>query len=107
MLGSNVTERLGSTAVDHYSRHVCSQTEQLLGKRTASGRGGPFDGSWHATDVGHAAGMLPATDALLACSRSCAIGMLDPSPAPFGVRVRDSTDATRRRAQHVNREVAS
>jgi hypothetical protein len=52
--------------------------------------------------------MLPATDALLARSMSFAIGVIDPNLAPFGVRMRDSAEVARRRAQRfidVYREV--
>lgn len=54
--------------------------------------------------------MLPATDTLLARSMSCAIGVIDPNLATFGVRMRDSALVARRRAQRfidVYREVTS
>ena len=84
--------------------------EDLFEHRTVTGRGCPFDRLCHAADGHYEAGMLPATDAVLARSMSFAIGVIDPNLAPFGVRMRDSAQVARRRAQRfidVYREVTS
>ena len=45
------------------------------------------------------AGMLPATDALLARSMSFGIGVVDPNLAPFGLRMRDDAEVARQQAE--------
>jgi dTDP-4-amino-4,6-dideoxygalactose transaminase len=106
-----VTAALGSITLDHSGWHVYSHMEHLLDKRTATGRGCPFD--CHCDDhepVRYEAGMLPATDALLARSMSFAIGVVDPNLAPFGLRMRDSDAIAHRRAEQfidVYREIVA
>ena len=94
-----VTQELGSITLDHSGWHVYSQMEHLLARRTASGRGCPFDCECHGSAARYEVGMLPATDALLARSMSFAIGVVDPNLAPFGLRMRDSADVAERRAE--------
>lgn len=95
-----VTERLGSITLAHSGWHVYSHMENLLDQRTVSGRGCPFDCSCTNDEpVRYEAGMLPATDALLARSMSFAIGVVDPNLAPFGLRMRDDADTARRQAE--------
>jgi len=96
---TEVTQELGSITLDHSGWHVYSQMEHLLARRTASGRGCPFDCECHGSAVRYEVGMLPATDALLARSMSFAIGVVDPNLAPFGLRMRDSADVAERRAE--------
>jgi dTDP-4-amino-4,6-dideoxygalactose transaminase len=105
-----VAERLDSITLDHSGWHVYSHMENLLEQRTVTGRGCPFDPDCHGGPGQYEAGMLPATDALLARSMSFAIGVIDPNLAPFGVRMRDSAEVARRRAQRfidVYHEVAT
>jgi dTDP-4-amino-4,6-dideoxygalactose transaminase len=101
---ADVTSELGSITLDHSGWHVYSHMEHLLARRTATGRGYPFNEPGHETPD-YRVGMLPATDALLARSMSFSIGVQDPNLAPFGVRMRDGTDVARERAARF-REVA-
>jgi dTDP-4-amino-4,6-dideoxygalactose transaminase len=95
-----VTRELGSITLDASGWHVYSHMENLLGKRTVSGRGCPFDCACHYdAGVEYRAGMLPATDALLARSMSFAIGVVDPNLAPFGLRMRDDAGVASRTAE--------
>jgi len=106
-----VTETLGSITLDHSGWHVYAHMESLLDQRTATGRGCPFDCSCtHPEPARYEAGMLPATDALLARSMSFGIGVVDPNLVPFGLRMRDDAEVARRRAQRfidVYREVVT
>ena len=105
-----VTERLPAITLDHSGWHVYSLMENLLDQRTVTGRGCPFDCECHGSDVRYEAGMLPATDALLARSMSFAIGVIDPNLAPFGLRMSDDAEVARRRAQRfidIYREVTA
>jgi dTDP-4-amino-4,6-dideoxygalactose transaminase len=109
-VAAEVAARLESITLDHSGWHVYSQMEHLLARRTAVGRGCPFDCACHASEAHYEAGMLPATDALLARSMSFAIGVIDPNLAPYGLRMRDDADTAQRRAQRfidVYREVTS
>ena len=109
-LATAVSERLGAITLDASGWHVYNHMEHLLAKRTATGRGCPFDCECHAAAADYRAGMLPATDALLARSMSFAIGVVDPNLAPFGVRMRDDAEVARRQAQRfidVYREVSA
>lgn len=103
-----VAEALGSITLDHSGWHVYSQMEHLLARRTVTGRGCPFDCECHGSAIRYEVGMLPATDALLSRSMSFAIGVMDPSLSPYGLRMRDTADVAERRAQRfidVYREV--
>jgi dTDP-4-amino-4,6-dideoxygalactose transaminase len=94
-----VTQQLGSITLASSGWHVYNHMEHLLAKRTMTGRGCPYDCECHQTSVTYQAGMLPATDALLARSMSFAIGVVDPNLAPFGLRMRDDAEIARRRAE--------
>jgi dTDP-4-amino-4,6-dideoxygalactose transaminase len=95
-----VTADIGSITLDHSGWHVYDQMEHLLAQRTVTGRGCPFDcPSTHDEPARYEAGMLPATDALLARSMSFAIGVLDPNLAPFGLRMRDDAEVARQQAE--------
>jgi len=96
----SVTEQIGSISLDHSGWHVYNHMENLLEQRTVTGRGCPFDCSCtHDAKTEYRAGMLPATDALLARSMSFAIGVLDPNLAPYGLRMRDGADVAQERAE--------
>ena len=59
-----VTGELGSRTLADSGWHIYSKMEHLLNKRTASGRGCPFDCRCHFDEpVEYHAGMLPQTDA--------------------------------------------
>jgi dTDP-4-amino-4,6-dideoxygalactose transaminase len=95
-----VTAALGSITLDRSGWHVYDNMEHLLERRTATGRGCPFDCDHHGDGgPGYLAGMLPATDALLERSMSIGIGIVDPNLAPFGLRVTDDAEAARRCAE--------
>ena len=98
-IASAVVERLESITLDRSGWHVYNHMENLLEQRTVTGRGCPFDPDCDGGRGHYQAGMLPATDGLLARSMSFAIGVIDPNLAPFGVRMRDSAEVARRRAQ--------
>ncbi len=99
-----VTAELGSITLDRSGWHVYTHMEHLLQRRTATGRGYPFDEPGH-TPPEYRAGMLPATDSLLARSMSFSIGVQDPNLAPYGVRMRDDASVATERAMRF-REVA-
>jgi dTDP-4-amino-4,6-dideoxygalactose transaminase len=95
-----VTAELASITLDHSGWHVYAHMEHLLARRTVTGRGCPFDPACSLSGAPrYEAGMLPATDALLARSMSFAIGVLDPNLAPFGLRMRDDAGVARRQAE--------
>ena len=94
-----VTDELGSITLDHTGWHVYSQMGHLLSRRTATGRGCPFDCECHGSGVRYEVGMLPLTDALLARSMSFAIGVVDPNLAPYGLRMRDTAEVADSHAQ--------
>ena len=83
----------------HAGGSAVAQMEHLLARRTATGRCCPFDCECHESAIRYEVGMLPGTDALLARSMSFAIGVIDPSLAPYGLRMRDNADVAARRAQ--------
>ena len=96
-IARNVADEVGSKTLSESGWHTYSRMNHLLEKRTANGKGCPFD----CGDPSHAhgdyrAGMLPRTDALLERSLSIGIGVRDPNLAPFGLRMRDGADEARR-----------
>jgi 8-amino-3,8-dideoxy-alpha-D-manno-octulosonate transaminase len=99
-----VTSELGSITLDRSGWHVYTHMEHLLERRTATGRGYPFNEPGH-TPPEYRAGMLPETDSLLARSMSFSIGVQDPNLAPYGVRMRDDASVATERAMRF-REVA-
>jgi dTDP-4-amino-4,6-dideoxygalactose transaminase len=102
-----VTAELGSITLDSSGWHVYTHMEHLLAQRTATERGCPFHCECtHPEQATYAAGMLPATDALLARSMSFGIGVLDPNLAPFGLRMRDDAAVASRQAERF-RDVAA
>jgi len=106
-MAQRVTAGLGAIPLADSGWHVYNHMEHLLERRTATGRGCPFDCSCHGDGgPGYRAGMLPATDALLARSMSIGIGIVDPNLAPFGLRVTDDAEAARRCAEQF-RDVAA
>jgi dTDP-4-amino-4,6-dideoxygalactose transaminase len=99
-IAAAVTAELGSITLDRSGWHVYGHMEHLLEQRTVTGRGCPFDCSCsHEGAARYEAGMLPATDALLARSMSFAIGVLDPNLAPFGLRMRDDAAVARSQSE--------
>jgi dTDP-4-amino-4,6-dideoxygalactose transaminase len=105
-IAKRVADELGSITLDASGWHVYSNMEHLLERRTAAGKGCPFDCACYGSDATYAAGMLPVTDALLARSMSIGIGVFDTNLAPFGLRMRDDEEAARRCAARF-REVAA
>jgi dTDP-4-amino-4,6-dideoxygalactose transaminase len=98
-LARSITADLDSITLDKSGWHFYSQMEHLLSQRTATPRGCPFDCECtHSEAADYRAGMLPATDALLARAMSFAIGVVDPNLAPFGLRMLDDGDGARRKA---------
>jgi len=100
-MAAAVTAELGSITLDRSGWHVYSHMEHLLEGRTVSGRGCPFDcACTHEGPADYRAGMLPASDALLARSMSFPIGVVDPNLAPFGLHMRDDAEVAHRQAEH-------
>ena len=99
-MATAVTGEIGSIKLDASGWHTYAHMEQLLDQRTATGTGCPFDCTCHYdAPLEYAAGMLPATDALLGRSMSFAIGVVDPNLAPFGLKVTDDADTAERQAE--------
>jgi dTDP-4-amino-4,6-dideoxygalactose transaminase len=89
-IAANVAEEVGSRTLSESGWHTYSRMNHLIERRTATGKGCPFD----CGDPAHAhgdyrPGVLPQTDALLERSLSIGIGVRDPNLAPFGLRMRD------------------
>jgi dTDP-4-amino-4,6-dideoxygalactose transaminase len=96
-IARNVADEVGSKTLSESGWHTYSRMNHLLEKRTATGKGCPFD----CGDPGHShgdyrVGMLPQTDALLERSISIGIGVWDPNLAPFGLRMRDGAAEARK-----------
>ncbi len=89
-----IAAELGSITLAESGWHVYTNMEHLLERRTATGKGCPFDcRCFYDGEVGYRRGMLPRTDALLARSISIGIGVFDANLAPYGLRMRDDQDA--------------
>jgi len=91
-----VAADVGSITLDRSGWHVYSRMNHLLERRTATGKGCPFDCDHDDHARGdYRPGMLPRTDELLARSISIGIGVRDANLAPFGLRMRDGADEAR------------
>lgn len=102
-----VATDLGSITLADSGWHVYNHMEHLLGARTASGRGCPFD--CPGTDdrpPGYRKGMLPRTDALLDRSMSIGIGVVDPNLAPLGLGMRAGPDRASRLGRRIRAVIA-
>lgn len=103
----SVVAELGSITLAESGWHVYNHMEHLLGARTATGRGCPFE--CPGTDprsTRYRRGMLPRTDDLLERSTSIGIGVVDPNLAPLGLGMRASADQARRLAGRIRGVVA-
>jgi dTDP-4-amino-4,6-dideoxygalactose transaminase len=95
-IARSVAEDVGSIQLSESGWHVYSKMNHVLDKRTASGKGCPFDCDHTDHAKGdYRAGMLPQTDALLERSISIGIGVRDSNLAPYGLRMRDGEDEAR------------
>lgn len=97
-----VAAELGSITLAESGWHVYNHMEHLLGARTATGLGCPFE--CPGTDPRsprYRKGMLPRTDALLERSMSIGIGVVDPNLAPLGLGMRAGTDHAFRLAHRI------
>ena len=89
-IATRVANEVGSITLNQSGWHVYSKMDHVLQRRTATGKGCPFN----CTCTTHPrpeyfAGMLPKTDELLARSISIGIGIKDVNLAPFGLGMRD------------------
>ncbi|MEI7743117.1 MAG: aminotransferase class I/II-fold pyridoxal phosphate-dependent enzyme [Chloroflexota bacterium] len=85
-----VAKEVGSITLGASGWHVYSKMDHVLARRTATGKGCPFDCGHPDHNTGNYwAGMLPQSDALLARSISIGIGIKDVNLAPYGLRVSD------------------
>jgi len=95
-IASAVAADVGSIQLSESGWHVYSKMNHVLDKRTATGKGCPFDCDHTDHAKGdYRAGMLPQTDALLERSISIGIGVRDSNLAPYGLRMRDGEDEAR------------
>jgi dTDP-4-amino-4,6-dideoxygalactose transaminase len=95
-IAHEVAREVGALPLSESGWHTYSKMNHLLEKRTATGKGCPFDCSDPAHDHGeYYAGMLPRTDDLLERSISIGIGVRDANLAPFGLRMSDGPDEAR------------
>lgn len=91
-----VAKDIGSITLGASGWHVYSKMDHVLSRRTATGKGCPFDcGHTDHAPGEYWAGMLPKSDALLGRSISIGIGVKDANLAPFGLRMRDGADEAR------------
>lgn len=90
-----VAKDVGSITLGASGWHVYSKMDHVLARRTATGKGCPFDCGHADHNTGkYWAGMLPNSDALLGRSISIGIGIKDANLAPFGLRMRsDAAEA--------------
>ena len=103
----HVTAELPSITLAASGWHVYANMENLIDRRTITGKGCPFDcRCFDDQERRYAPGMLPRTDALLARSMSFGIGVSDPNLAPYGLRMRDGPEVARQRAARF-RDVAA
>jgi dTDP-4-amino-4,6-dideoxygalactose transaminase len=85
-----VAAEVGSIPLSESGWHVYSKMNHLIDRRTASGKGCPFDcDHTDHTKGDYRPGLLPQTDALLERSISIGIGVRDSNLAPYGLRMRD------------------
>jgi dTDP-4-amino-4,6-dideoxygalactose transaminase len=95
-IASAVANDVGSIRLSESGWHVYSKMNHVLDRRTATGKGCPFNCDHIDHDKGdYRVGMLPRTDALLERSISIGIGVRDSNLAPFGLRMRDGKDEAR------------
>ena len=95
-IATNVAREVGALPLSESGWHTYSKMNHLLDKRTATGKGCPFD----CTEAGHShgeyrAGMLPRTDDLLERSISIGIGVKDANLAPFGLSMLSGPEEAR------------
>lgn len=108
-IASAVSAELGSRTLADSGWHIYTKMEHLLMRRTASGRGCPFDcRCYFEAPSEYRAGMLPRTDAIVARAMSIGIGVADANlGSNFGVTVGDGADAVRERAADFRRVAAA
>jgi dTDP-4-amino-4,6-dideoxygalactose transaminase len=105
-----VAADLGTKVIARAGWHVYNNMEQILEKRTVTGRGCPFHCGYYEEQGGkidYRQGMLPRTDALLERSINIGIGVDDANlGSGFGTTINDSDEVIDERASRL-REVAS
>ncbi len=96
-MADRIVSDVGSRTLGESGWHTYSKMQHLIEKRTASGKGCPFDCDIPGHSHGdYRPGVLPKTDDLLARSLSIGIGVKDPNLAPFGLRMRDGAEEARK-----------
>lgn len=87
-LAENFCEVLELSTVIKSGWHVYSNMEQLLQKKTPSGKGCPFHCTENGKNIKYEAGMLPKTDDILARSVNISVGVVDKGlGAGFGINI--------------------
>ncbi|HET9615324.1 MAG TPA: DegT/DnrJ/EryC1/StrS family aminotransferase [Candidatus Limnocylindrales bacterium] len=95
-MAADVAKEVGSRPLSESGWHTYSRMNHLLEKRTATGKGCPFDCSDGSHSHGdYRPGMLPRTDDLLARSISIGIGVRDANLAPLALGMRSTADDAR------------
>lgn len=102
-IAAAVAADLGSKVVAESGWHVYNHMEHVLSKRTAVPRGCPFDCACTNDAVPtYSAGMLPATDAILARAVNVAIGVSDRNlGSAYGINIRSDSEQIETATQHL------
>ncbi len=90
-IAHSLSREVGSRVLADSGWHIYTQMEHLLARRTASGKGCPFDCvQFYPEAIEYRPGMLPRTEDIVGRSMSIGIGVADPNlGSTFGVTIRD------------------
>ncbi len=92
-VAERLAAKLGTTTLSRSGWHVYANMEQILGKRTITGHGCPFDCASYPCRQEYRRGMLPRTDDILARAINLSVGVVDRGlGSSFGINPR-STEA--------------
>lgn len=95
-MAANVATEIGSRTLSDSGWHTYSRMTHLIDKRTASGKGCPFDCAGEGHSHGeYRPGSLPRTDDLLERSISIGIGVRDANLAPFALGMKSTAEDAR------------
>jgi dTDP-4-amino-4,6-dideoxygalactose transaminase len=99
-IARSVARDLGTKLLDDSGWHVYTKMEHLQAKRTATGRGCPFDCTCHgASDQDYSPGTLPQTDDILSRAMTIGIGVSDKNlGSAWGIGLRDGEAVIQERA---------
>jgi dTDP-4-amino-4,6-dideoxygalactose transaminase len=87
-LAENFCKALDMATISKSGWHVYSNMEQLLQKKTPSGKGDPFHCTENGRNIKYEVGMLPKTDDILTRAVNISIGVVDKGlGAGFGINI--------------------